>query len=44
VFTARYGLNLYIIQFNFGLVRICMSPGSVYVSLFVGNIQASKSS
>ena len=44
MFTARYGLGLYIIQFNFGLERNCMSPGSLCVSLFVGNIQGSKSS
>ena len=44
MFTARYGLSLYIIQFNFGLERNCISPGSVCFSLFVGNILGSKSS
>jgi len=44
VFTAQYGVSLYIMKLNFGLERICMSPGSLCVSLFVGNIQGSKSS
>ena len=43
VFTAQYGVSLYIMKLNFGLERICMSPGSLCVSLFVGNIQGSKS-